>query len=165
MLNLDFLEKDLAIDSLPHFVYDFWRKTFMLYSINWPHCLIVFLLEILINMCIAIVCEPGLDVIKFEISLVFLMKLFSYMTKKSEKNPEISWEWKELLKRNKKHFSSILKGFSCQNLSKTWECAFKIMNRTTPPKTQAYQISLQAYIEILNSFIPGSVPLCIQHIH
>ena len=35
MLNFDFLEKGLGIVSLPHFVYDFSRKIFlMLYSIN-----------------------------------------------------------------------------------------------------------------------------------
>ena len=38
MLNFDFLEKDLRIASLPHFVYDILRKMFlMLYSINCPN--------------------------------------------------------------------------------------------------------------------------------
>ena len=37
MLNCDFLEKDLGVDSPSHLVYDFSRKLFlMLYSINWP---------------------------------------------------------------------------------------------------------------------------------
>ena len=43
MLNFYFLEKDLGIVSLPHFVCDFLRKMFlMLYSINQilsPDCL------------------------------------------------------------------------------------------------------------------------------
>ena len=58
MLNFNFLEKDLGIVSLPHFVYDFSRKVFlMLYSINGPNFIarLRSLLEILVNMCIAIV--------------------------------------------------------------------------------------------------------------
>ena len=69
MLNSDFLEKSLGI-SPSHFVYDNSRKMFLAsYSINWPNffaCLAL-LLEILVNMCIAIVCQPDYDVIKFEI--------------------------------------------------------------------------------------------------
>ena len=34
-------------------------------------------------MCIAIVCFPGCDIIGFEINLIFLIKPFLYMTKKS----------------------------------------------------------------------------------
>ena len=34
------------------------------------------LLEILGNMCIAIVCSPGCDVMDFEINLIFLMEQF-----------------------------------------------------------------------------------------
>ena len=34
------------------------------------------------NMCITIVCFPVCDVINFEINLIFLIKLFFYMTKK-----------------------------------------------------------------------------------
>ena len=36
MLKFDFLEKGLGIVSLPHFVYDFsWKMFLILYSINW----------------------------------------------------------------------------------------------------------------------------------
>ena len=38
--------------------------------------MIAFILEILDNMCIAIVCEPGYDVINFEINLIFLVTSF-----------------------------------------------------------------------------------------
>ena len=41
-------------------------------------------LEILGNMYITIVCLPSCDVIKFEINLVFFIKPFCYMTKKSK---------------------------------------------------------------------------------
>ena len=38
MLNFGFLEKGLRILSLPHFVYNFSRKMFLLlYAINWPN--------------------------------------------------------------------------------------------------------------------------------
>ena len=59
MLNFEFLEKDLENVSPPHFVHDFSRKMIlMLFSINSPNFIILvsLLLEILDNMCIAIVC-------------------------------------------------------------------------------------------------------------
>ena len=59
MLSFVLLEKGLGIVSPPHFVYDFSRKMFlMLHFINWPNFIVWFslLLEILGNMCIAIVC-------------------------------------------------------------------------------------------------------------
>ena len=37
-------------------------------------------------MCIAIVCFPGCDAINLEIDLIFLIKLFFYMTKKLRQN-------------------------------------------------------------------------------
>ena len=86
MLNFDFLEKGLEVVSPPHFVYDFSRKMFlMLYSINCPNFIvsIPLHLEMLDNMCIAIVCFPGCDFKNFEIKFIFLMKPFFYMSKKS----------------------------------------------------------------------------------
>ena len=53
MLNVVFLEKDLGI------------------------------YEILGNICITIVCFPDCDVINFEINLIFLIKSFFSMPKKS----------------------------------------------------------------------------------
>ena len=87
MLNFELLEKDLGIVSPSHFVYDFSEKMFlMLYSINWPNFIVWLpsLLEILGNMCIAIVCFPGCDIINFEINVIFLIKPFIYMTKYSK---------------------------------------------------------------------------------
>ena len=49
------------------------------------HCLVALLLKILGNMCIVITCFPVDDVINFEISLNFLIKPFSCMTKKVRK--------------------------------------------------------------------------------
>ena len=78
MLNFDFLERDLGIFSLLSFVYDFLRKMFSCY-INWPNIILwlPLLREIFGNMCIAIVCFPGCDVINLEIKLIFLIKPFS----------------------------------------------------------------------------------------
>ena len=69
-----FLEKGLGIVSPPHFMYDVSRKMFrVLYFINWPNFSVwlPLLLQILCNMCIAIVCFPGCDVLNFQISLQF----------------------------------------------------------------------------------------------
>ena len=112
MLNFYFLEKYLGIFCSAHLVPDFSRKIFLkLCSINWPNfiawlpLLLDKMVECWINvwlngwvfgydlnefeshcshlMFIAIVRWPGCDVINFEITLIFLIKLFFYMTKKS----------------------------------------------------------------------------------
>ena len=80
MLKFDFLDKGLGIVSPAHFVYDFSTKIFlMLNSINWPNFIpwLPLLLRILGNICIAIVCYPGYDVMDFEINLIFLIEPFS----------------------------------------------------------------------------------------
>ena len=59
MLNFVLLEKGLGIASQPHFVYDSSRKMFLtLYSINCPNFIarLPLLLEILVNVCVEIVC-------------------------------------------------------------------------------------------------------------
>ena len=125
MLNFDILEKGLGIVCPPHFVCDFSRKMFlMLYSINWPNfiALLPLYLEILINICIAIVYYPGCQVIDFEINLLFLIKPFSYMTKK------LRQKFKDL--ENEKSFYGaffiFFKGLSvAKKLSQTLECTFK----------------------------------------
>ena len=50
-------------------------------QISLSDCL-YFLGNILDNMCIAVVCFPGCEVINFEINLIFLIKPFFYMAKK-----------------------------------------------------------------------------------
>ena len=58
MLNFDFLDKGVGIVSPAYFVNDFSIKLYlMLYSINWPNFIarLPLLLELLANMCIAIV--------------------------------------------------------------------------------------------------------------
>ena len=59
MLNFDFLDKGPRIVPPANFVNDFLTKMFlMLYFINWPNLIawLPLLLEILTNICIAIVC-------------------------------------------------------------------------------------------------------------
>ena len=110
MLNFDFLKKGLGIVSPSHFVYEFSRKMFlMLYFINWPNFIawLPLLLEILVNMSIAILCKPGCDVINFEINLIFLFKPFFYITKKSRQKELLRW---------KKAFFIIFKGAIQKNV-------------------------------------------------
>ena len=79
MLNFDILDKGQGIVSPAHFLYDFLTKMFlMLYSINYPNFIVWFflLLEILDNICIAIVCYPCCVVMDFEINLIFLTEPF-----------------------------------------------------------------------------------------
>ena len=50
----------------------------MLYFINWPDFIVwlPFIIEILDNMCIEIVCKPDCDVMNFEVNLIFLVEPF-----------------------------------------------------------------------------------------
>ena len=62
-------KRGLELVFLPHFLRNFGRKIFLLYSITWPNfnVWLPLLREILGNMCIAIVCQPGCDIINFDI--------------------------------------------------------------------------------------------------
>ena len=80
MLQADFLEKDLTIVFLPHFLYDFSRKMFLMtYCINLSNFVVwlLLLLRELVNMCIAISnCILGYNDWNFEINLIFLINPF-----------------------------------------------------------------------------------------
>ena len=122
----------MGIVPLPHFVYDFSRKVFLLlYYIKWPSFIVwlPLLLEIWGNNCIAIFFL-SLWRQNFEVSLISIIMLFFCMTKKSRQKCEIwiSWEKKRAFKMKWKHFSSFFKGFQlqkCKKSSQTWVCAFK----------------------------------------
>ena len=75
----------------------------MSYSVNWPNFMIwlPLLLEILGNICNAIVCFPVCDDINFEINLIFLIKPILYITRKSRQKFS-NW--------SKKTFFIIFKG-------------------------------------------------------
>ena len=71
--------------------------------------LLSLLLEIFANTCIVIVCFSGCD-ISFVLSFV-LIKPFFNMTKTSRQKFKYLQNNKKNKNKNKKHFSSILKGF------------------------------------------------------
>ena len=85
----------------------------MLYSINWQNFIawLPFFLEILSNMCIAIVCFPGFDVINFENNLIFLIKPLLHMTRKSRQKEKYLQNQKSL-QGEIKIFLIIFKRFS-----------------------------------------------------
>ena len=69
------IKERLELVFLPQFLYDFWRKIFlMLYSINWTNLItwLSLFLEILGTMCIAIICFLVYDAKNFGITLAFL---------------------------------------------------------------------------------------------
>ena len=72
---------------------------------------LLFLLEMLGNMCILIICYLACDVINFETNLRFLINPIFLHNQKVRTKILISEEQKELLTRNSKHFSPFLKGF------------------------------------------------------
>ena len=85
MLSFVFLDKGLGIISPAHFVYDFQQKCSSCYVLLTDQISLFglpLLLEVLGNICIAIVCLQGCDVINFKINMIFLIKPFLYMTKK-----------------------------------------------------------------------------------
>ena len=68
MLDFEFLEKGFGIVSAPSFECDFsWKIFLMLCSINWPNFIakLSFLLQILVNMCVEIVCFSYQVVIQY----------------------------------------------------------------------------------------------------
>ena len=63
------------------------RNTFlMLYSINWPNFILwlPLLLEILKNLCIAVIYCPVSDIMNFEVNHSFLIKPFLHVINNSE---------------------------------------------------------------------------------
>ena len=112
--QFNFSEKGLGLVFSPHFVYDISRKMFLiLHSINWPNFIVRWplLLEILGNKRITIACLPGCVVIKFEINLIFLIKLFCCITKRSRQKVKNILRTKRTFDVKNKHFSSFFKGF------------------------------------------------------
>ena len=82
MHNFDFLEKGLGLPSHYILYMIFQEKYFHVYSINRQNFTVSLplLLETLGNMCI--IYFPVCDFTNFEINLSFLIKSFSYVTKK-----------------------------------------------------------------------------------
>ena len=93
-----FFRKGSANSSPPHFLYDFsWKMFVMLCFIDWPNFNVwLSLLEILGNICIAIVYFADCDAINFKINLIFLHD--------QKVKTKISWAGKKLVRWNKKDF-------------------------------------------------------------
>ena len=73
-------------------------------------------------MCITIVCLPGCDVIKFEINLIFLIKPFSYIIKKSRQKLKYL-ENEKSFGREIKSIFIVFKGLSAGKNCLRPECA------------------------------------------
>ena len=96
----------------------------MLYSINWPkfNAWLPLLLEISDIMYSAIVCFPGWDVTNFEINLIFLIRLFLYITKKSRRkfeNLQKEMSFKGKIKSIFHHFKGFSFAKKCLRLEST----------------------------------------------
>ena len=76
-------------------------------------------------MCAVITCHPACDLINFIIDFSFLIKPFSYMTKKSEQKFKYLTNKKSIWGEIKSIFYHLQKSFSCQKLLQTWGCVFK----------------------------------------
>ena len=81
-------------------------------------------------MCIAIACKPVCDVMHFEGNFIFLIKPFFLQDQNVVTKSETFWERNQLLRQDKKHFSSFLKGFQSSKYHKVfgrWESDFKVI--------------------------------------
>ena len=67
-------------------------------------------------MCIAMVCNPGCDVMNSGVRLTFLIKSFSYLTKMSLQKLKYL-ENETILKTKQKTFSIIFKGLSMKQIT------------------------------------------------
>ena len=61
---------------------------------------------------------------KFEINLIFLIKLILYITKKSRQKIKYI-ENEKFLSEIESIFHHFLRVFSCQKIFQTWECTFQ----------------------------------------
>ena len=77
-------------------------------------------------MCIAITCLPCCNVVNFEIKLVFLIKPFLYMTRKSRQKLRYLENEKSFQGEIKSNFHHFQTDLSCQKLFQTIECSFKL---------------------------------------
>ena len=133
LLNIEFLEKKIWEWFLYHILRTiFQEKYFYCYSIlndEVSSCDFPYFLRFWATIALQS-SSPVFDVKNFEVSLISVIMSFLYMTKKSRQKYEIwiSWEQKELLRWNEKHFPSFLKGFQlkkCKKSSQSWVCVLK----------------------------------------
>ena len=94
-----------------------------LYFISWPNFIVwlPLLLEILINMCIEIICCSFCDVISFEINHNFPIKPFFYITKKLRQKCKYLKNEKKFYHEIKSIFYHFYRAFNFQKLCQTRE--------------------------------------------
>ena len=104
-------------------MHDFWIKVFLsLYFINWTNLIVwLFVFVKLGNVCIIILCYPGCDIINFGINLIFLIKLFFYMNKKSRQKLKYLENEKSFCDEIKSIFHHFLMTFTNSNKVERWE--------------------------------------------
>ena len=128
MLIFEFLQKSLRIVSPPHIMLNSSRKTFLnyillTYQVYMFDCFEKYLRKILCkisgHMCVAIVSFSGCDFMNFETNVIFLMKPFFYMTKKSRQKLKYLENKEDLQAEVKSIFHHFQWTFSCQTSSHT----------------------------------------------
>ena len=123
MFNFNFSEKVLGLFSSPQSVYDFSHVIF--YKLTKFHFLIAFT-SWDIGQYVYYNCYPGCGIIKFDNNLIFVIKPFCYMTKKSRQKFKCIENEKNYWSKIKNIFLHFLsRAFSCQKLTQTWKCIFK----------------------------------------
>ena len=132
MLNCNFQKKGLGLVSLPHFVYDFPRKMLlMFYSFNWPNFIVWLPLWDVGQYVYYNGLLTSLWRIKLEINLIFLIKLFCYLTKKSRQKFKYLDNEKSFLGELKTIFHHFKRAINFQKLSQAWECAFNFQEQSS----------------------------------
>ena len=114
------IKRGLELLSVSRFLHNFWAKTFLLlYYINWPSFIVWLPLpcEILGNMCIAIVCKPGCEVMNLKVNLIFLIKPFFLHDQKVVTKTKNILRTKRAFKIKQKAFFITFKGISIKQIT------------------------------------------------
>ena len=111
------------------------------YCLTKFHCLVAFTSWDMEQYVIAILRQPGCDIINFKINLIFLIKSFLYITKKTRQKLKYLENEKSFYSEIKKNFHHFKRTFSCQKLSQTLECAFNARAMSRSLRKAAYSWS------------------------
>ena len=140
----------MGLVSLPHFAHDFSRRIFILYSINWPNMTAFTSWDIWQH----VYCNclfPSLYVIHVEIYLSFVIKQFSYMTKKSGQKFKYLKNEKWFHVEIKTISHQFFRAFSCRKLSQNWECAFTEQNNNNNNSNKKRIVTFSKRPQIYNN--------------
>ena len=132
----------------------------MIYSISWSNFSVwlLLLLELLENMCMIIVSLSGFVVINFEINIIFLIKPFSCMTKRSRQKFQCLQNKNNFQSEIKRFFFPFSKGSTCRKFSQTRQCNFKTKNsQQTVQLTPIFKKSWITYLFCFNLVHVGTI--------